>query len=279
MIRACLYGLILSWLNLSLSVMAEEKKVVSLGGDITAIIYALKAESALVGVDLTSNYPEQASQLANVGYIRQLNTEGILSLKPTMILAHHDAGPPAVIEQLKALGVHLTIFPADYSVQGIFHKVERLGELLDRKAEAGLLVKRLQQQASELEEHKAKIDYQPRTVFILSTGTNLVVAGKNTAADAAINLFGGKNAVSQYSGYKPMSIEGLIKLRPDVLLLMDVEQTVATELASHPAIKLSSAREQQAVIPVDGAKLLGFGLYSIEIALELQKKIAEMLLP
>ena len=59
----------------------------------------------LVGVDTTSLYPEAARRLPSVGYARSLSAEGVLSLRPTLIVASEDAGPPAVLRQLSAAGV------------------------------------------------------------------------------------------------------------------------------------------------------------------------------
>ncbi len=52
------------------------QKVVTLGGDVTEIVYALGAQSALVARDSTSMWPEEALKLPDVGYLRQLNAEG-----------------------------------------------------------------------------------------------------------------------------------------------------------------------------------------------------------
>lgn len=90
---------------LSNSSIAKER-IISIGGDVTEIIYALNAEQDLVGRDSTSLIPEQVKKLPDIGYMRQLNTEGILALKPTKVITTSVAQPSIVLEQLKAAGVY-----------------------------------------------------------------------------------------------------------------------------------------------------------------------------
>lgn len=66
---------------------AKTRCIVSIGGALTEIIYALGAEASLVGVRKTSLYPAPAAKLPNVGYARALSVEGVLALSPTHIAA------------------------------------------------------------------------------------------------------------------------------------------------------------------------------------------------
>lgn len=58
---------------------AAEQRVISIGGDVTEIVYALNAQNLLVGRDSTSMTPKTVLSLPDVGYMRQLNAEGLLS--------------------------------------------------------------------------------------------------------------------------------------------------------------------------------------------------------
>ena len=75
------------------------------------MVYALGAQEQLVGTDTTSLYPPAARQTPKVGYMRQLSAEGLLSLKPTLIMATTAAGPASTLEQLKATGIEIAILP------------------------------------------------------------------------------------------------------------------------------------------------------------------------
>src|SRR5690606_2105580 len=86
---------------------AASPRVVSVGGSTTEIVYALGAGDALVGVDSTSLYPAEADALPDIGYVRQLSAEGLLSLNPDLILAGSEAGPAAALEQSASAGVEI----------------------------------------------------------------------------------------------------------------------------------------------------------------------------
>lgn len=266
-------GLILLFFTLT-TLAHQPSRVVSLGGDITGIVYSLGAGDSLVGVDSTSTWPAQAQQLPNVGYVRQLSSEGILALRPDMVLATHDAGPPAVLEQLRQLAIPLQQLPVDYSAQGIINKVAIISEALHQAKTGKALITKLSEQAQTLQQAVDSMAYHPRVVSVLSVNSGLIVAGKNTAADAAIHLAGGRNVVAAYNGYKPLSNEALIELQPDVLLVMRTGADGSSALSSHGAVMLTPAGKKQQIFTVDGEKLLGFGIETLSQALELQQRLA-----
>ncbi len=72
----------------------EARRVLSLGGSVTEIVYALGEEARLIGRDTTSNWPPEANALPDVGYVRALSPEGVLSVAPELIIADEGAGPP-----------------------------------------------------------------------------------------------------------------------------------------------------------------------------------------
>ncbi len=57
--------------------IADTSRIVSIGGDVTEILYALKAAPKIVAVDTTSTYPASAlKEKKSVGYMRALSTRG-----------------------------------------------------------------------------------------------------------------------------------------------------------------------------------------------------------
>ena len=81
----------------------HQQRLVSLSKQYSEIIYALGAEKDLVAVDLSSTYPPQIKSLPTVGYHRALSVEGIVSVKPTMVLHDNNVGPEHVMRQLEQL--------------------------------------------------------------------------------------------------------------------------------------------------------------------------------
>ena len=85
---------------LSCEIASNSSRITVAGGSITEILYFLKEEDRIIGVDITSNYPKDTQKFPSIGYVRNLSAEGVLSLKPTLIIGEDDMGPPDVINQV-----------------------------------------------------------------------------------------------------------------------------------------------------------------------------------
>jgi iron complex transport system substrate-binding protein len=85
----------------------DKTRIISAGGSITEILFALGLGGNLVGVDTSSLYPEEAKELPKVGYFRSRGTEGLMSLRPDIIIAAKGAGPSAALKQVNMLGVEV----------------------------------------------------------------------------------------------------------------------------------------------------------------------------
>ena len=103
--------------------LSDTSRILSIGGDITEILYALKADGKIIAVDLTSLFPAEAlQQKPDVGYLRALSAEGVLSTNPTLIIAAKDAGPPPVVAVLKASAIPYLEVPDDQTPEGVAAK-------------------------------------------------------------------------------------------------------------------------------------------------------------
>ncbi|MFC5742537.1 heme/hemin ABC transporter substrate-binding protein [Dyella tabacisoli] len=257
---------------------APPQRIVALGGDITETIYALDAAASLVGVDSTSQWPVAARKLPDVGYVRQLSAEGVLALRPQLIVATHDAGPPSVITQLRSAGVRMEILPVSHTPADVVSKVRDIGRLLGRAAQADVLAAKIEQQYAALAVSAKTMAKHPRVLFLMSTGVGSpMAAGRDTAAEHAIALAGGHNVVDGYSGYKPISAEALVGLAPEVIVLMceRSEQVGGVDgVLKLPGVLQTPAGKAKQVIFVDGQALLGFGPRSAEQAQALQRTLA-----
>ena len=127
-----LFFLVITKSSLSNCELADnDDRIVAAGGSVTETIFFLEKDENLVARDLTSNFPQEALELPSKGYVRNLSSEGLLSLKPTLILAEADVGPNNVIEQVKKTSIELRIVPDDYSEEGILSKALCVGSILN----------------------------------------------------------------------------------------------------------------------------------------------------
>lgn len=237
-----------------------QERIVSIGGDVTEIIYALGAEQALVGRDSTSIAPLAAQQLPDVGYMRQLNVEGILALKPTKVISSDVAQPSVVFEQLKSAGVTVERVPFEYTPESVIQKIQRVGTLVNKPQQA---VKLAEKFANELKAVSTS-PLDVRILFILNhAGSNYMAAGKNTVADSIIRLIGATNAMQNSIRFSPISQEGVIAARPDLLVLtkMSLESLGSIDkLWELPGMALTPAAKKKNVIVLDDLAVLGFTL-------------------
>ncbi|WP_162258288.1 ABC transporter substrate-binding protein [Frateuria sp. Soil773] len=258
----------------------QPQRVVALGGDITETVYELGAGQALVGVDSTSLWPEAARKLPDVGYVRQLAAEGVLALRPQLILATADAGPPQVIAQLQAAGVRIEKMPVTHTPPEVIAKVRRIGALLGRQGAAEQLAGKLESEYAALAAVVAGMTEHPRVVFLLSAGSGSpMAAGRDTAAAHAIALAGGVNAADGFAGYKPVSAEALVALAPEAIVLMRerAEALGGIEgVLKLPGVAQTPAGRARRIVFVDGQALLGFGPRNADRELALQRELAAM---
>ena len=178
-------------------------RIVSAGGSITEIIYLLKQEDNIVGIDVTSVYPKITNKKKSIGYVRNLSTEGILSMSPTLIIGEDDMGPPAIIKQLKDLSLDLRIIEETQTTSGIIEKIECIGEILnvDEKCK-NIIQKEIYPAVEELTRIKSINEMKKiKVMLILSMqGSSPIVAGNNTTGDSFINMIGAKNIYSDIEG-------------------------------------------------------------------------------
>lgn len=243
----------------------------------TEIIYALGAQRMLVGVDSTSEWPEAARSLPKVGYFRALSAEGILSLAPQLLLATSKAGPPAVIEQLRATGLNVVKIDAPDSPAGVIEKVRRAADVLAIADRGESLIEQIRTDFAHLSQLQSETTSRPRVAFLFAvTKDQIVAAGTETAADAMIALGGGDNVFAQYIGYKPVNGEALIQANPDVLLVTErIAETLGgvDQLRRLPGITMTSAWKNKRLIVMDTLYLLGFGPRTGQAAVELTRAL------
>ncbi|MYA22998.1 MAG: hemin ABC transporter substrate-binding protein [Gemmatimonadetes bacterium] len=258
----------------------DSSRIVTLGGTITEIVFALGAGERVVGVDASSSFPEAANQLPKVAYHRRLSAEGVLSLRPTLIIATTEAGPPEAIQQLKSAGVTVLVLPHEPTVENAIATIERIAAALNVPARGTALIQALKKDLGQVQSSIPQTAAQAKILFLYARGQGtLMVAGQDTAADTMIGLAGGINAVRGYSGYKPLTSEAAVAAAPDLILLMDsgLESIGGAQgLWQLPGLALTPAGQQGRVLSMDGLFLLGFGPRLGQAALALNEALYEV---
>lgn len=214
--------IILSFLVSTLFAQGENQRIVSIGGAATEIVFALGAGDQVVAVDLSSTYPEQVRQLPQVGYIRQISPEGVLSLQPDLVVTTESMGPPAAKEAMKRVNIPVIWCPEPDSPEALYAALDSVGASLDRTDEATAVAEGVRTQLATLEAETATWPAKPKVLFFIqppSANRPGMAAGQDTRPESLIALAGGTNAAQGFKRYQPFVIEAVIAAQPDVILL------------------------------------------------------------
>lgn len=258
----------MKWITLSLllahSLWAKPAcQIISVGGAHTEWIHEFNAQECLVGVDATSTYPKH--QITQLGYYRALSSEGILALQPKFMVYREDAGPPPVIQQIKATGLKTLALEVAYEPQGILKNMSLLAQELevDPKPHQQKFQQGMNQVQAKI---KAQVQTQKAShkkgLFIYARGGGtLMAAGQKTGGHSMLKLAGLNNA-SRHFGYKPLSTESVIAMNPHFLVFTNdgLKSLGGVEaLKKHPIFAQVSAIAEGRIITVDESLFLSFG--------------------
>lgn len=238
------------------------RRLVSVGGPISEIVFALGVGGEVIGVDSSSAFPAEAARLPQVGYQRTLSAEGILALHPSMVLASQDAGPPAALEQLRSAKIPVHVIQAEPSAAGASAKIRAVAAALGRGPQGEALVAALEKSLAEARALAAgKPKLRVLCVYARGAGT-VLISGKGSAAAAMVELAGAENAAPGIEGSKPLTPESALAARPDVLLA--TTHGIAglggvDGLLKQPGLGDTPAGKARRVVVLDDLLLLGFG--------------------
>ncbi|WP_087017977.1 heme/hemin ABC transporter substrate-binding protein [Thaumasiovibrio subtropicus] len=257
------------------AIAETEQRIISVGSTATEIIYALNKQDTLVAVDFSSRHQTAGSDIPEVGYHRQLSAEGLLSLAPDTIVGSAEMGPASTINTLKSAGVDVREVSTGNDSSDLLTRIDEVATLTHAGDEANLLKATVSNRFNALEENQPA--QAPKTVFVmLAEGRPMTVAGENTPVNSIITLAGGINpAQAQFDSYKPMSIEAIIEMQPDYILVAERSWEAMGELdgilKKIPLLAATPAGSEQRIIPVRSAAIInGFGLQSLDLAETLQ---------
>jgi iron complex transport system substrate-binding protein len=257
--------------------IADSSRIVSVGGAITEILYALDEQQKIVGVDTTSLYPENAlREKPNVGYMRQLSPEGVLALSPTLILAIEGSGPKETIDVLRRATVPFVVIPDRFTGDGITEKITTISRDVGAPERGACLAGEVQSDLAALDITRRQIHRRVKVAFLLSLANDRpMVSGRDTAADGIIAMAGADNAFENFTGYKLVNDEALIAAKPEAILVMQRGEHAlsADTVFSQPALAMTPAADHKNLIAMDGLYLLGFGPRTARAARDLAKRL------
>lgn len=258
-------------------VAAEPRRIVSIGGAATEILYRVGQQDRIVGVDTTSLFPPEALKTKpNVGYLRAISAEGVLSLSPDLILMEKDAGPPETVALLEQSGIRIVRVASGYEMEALPQKIRQVAEAVGKTEDGARIAAKVESDLSALKSTLAVVRTKKRVLFILSmVDGRPMAAGTGTAADAIIRLANAENVFGDVKGYKTISPEAAAALQPEAILMITRSGAPeeGTDILKQPAFVETPAAKTGSFIKMDGLYLLGFGPRTPEAARELAARL------
>ncbi len=263
-------------------VINSTERIIGLNGSTTEILFALGVGENVVGCDASSTYPKHAKEkLPSVGYQYRLNAEGILSLKPTLIIGRDDVKPPQVIDQLRMAGVTVLLLKEPRTFNEAKQRLRTISKAVGRQERAEALISALEKQFDMLKSKRAAREGQSKrkALFLYLRGPQTAfVLGRDSAPGAMIEIVGATNAAGKIKGTKPMTAEAVIAAQPEVYVLFEsgLKSIGGVEgLLKLPGLAQTPAGRNRRVIAINGLYLSGFGPRCGRAALDLFRGIYE----
>lgn len=261
----------------------DASRIVSVGGTVTEILYALGVGDRIVGVDLTSNFPASANGKPKIGYMRALSAEGVLSLGPSVILAIEDSGPPETIDVLVRASVPFVLIPKAHDAAGVAASIRLIADAVGESEKGVALADAVAADLATVEAMLDRIAERRKAVFVLGVGGGApTVAGSGTAAADMFTLAHVDNALAAASGYQPASDEATVAASPDAVVLMADRSHHLTDeqILAVPAFAGTPAAANGRLIRMSGGYLLNFGPRTAHAARDLAAAVyPELALP
>lgn len=239
-----------------------QDRIITAGSALTETVCALGDCDKIIASDRTSLYPAHIQQLPSIGYRTGINAEGIISLKPTLVIAEKQYVDEAVLQQLAATQIKLVIIDRKENWDDTKKFIRQIATALHREVEGEKLVAANEAQLAEASALLKRATTKPKVLCIYNRGTSTVsTAGKDTFGEIT-QYVGSTNAFANEQGYKPLNTEALIAANPDYILMLSsgfesiggLEGTLKV-----PGVAQTTAGRKRQIIAVDALRLTNFG--------------------
>ena len=264
--------LLLFSLNSLINFSSANERIVVAGGALTEIVFALGAGEDIVGVDNSSRYPKQVTQLPQIGNVKLLNIESVLSLTPSLVISFDDAEIANVLKQISQAKIE--IFPLKRepsTVELLYENISKIAAKLDRAKEGQKLIKRIKNDLSLIQNRTATRRQKTKVLCLMNMEGNIFIAGKNTAIDALITIAGGEN-LATHNSVRTYTSESLTAMNPEVIILTNhsIEELGGFDKINTIAgITETDAYKNHGIVIIDDSYLFAIGPRVVEVVFKL----------
>ena len=199
---------------------AESQRILSLAPAATEIIFDLGLGDRVIGVTEYCNWPPEAKSKTNVGDMMRVNMEVLVSMRPDLVIISNMN--EHLREQTESLGYKVVVVYQD-NFEQICDSMLRVGEACGI---SGVAEKRVDELRGIVRGLSAE---QPggkdkRVLIVVGRDTDdaafkkIYVAGGRSFYEELLDDAGAVNAFSGDFPYAALSLEGLLRLDPDIII-------------------------------------------------------------
>lgn len=248
--------------TIALSAQAYDRIAV-LSPDVADIVVALDKDNKVVGKDAFNQNPA-LKNVPSIGNHHNITPESVLAVKPDLVLGSYMVQPASIYQRLQSLNVKAVNVAPREDAATFANSIKLVGKYVGQTSKANSLANSWSKQM------KAKP--ATKTRYLLSYDGR-IVAGKGTVGDELIRRAGGINAAN-VTGLKPLSREGWLAAKPDVIIIADHNKPVIGSVAKfrqRPEVNNSPAAKNNKILFWPANDFLRFGLNSPSIITKLNK--------
>jgi len=241
----------------------DEIRIVSLSPTLTETVFDLGAGHLIVGVTSYCDYPAEALRIERIGDFINPNTEKIVSLRPTAVLAERWTSS-RIVPKLSAMGLRVveTISPA--SIEEIDLLITQVGETLDRSAEAQRLIGQMHDRMAAIQRRAMRTGYRPSVYLEIDPPSWTV--GRRSYTSQAIALAGGRNLFDDIEIASLLaSKEEIVRRNPDLIIAFSARRS---EVAARPGWGAIRAVQQGQIVDNFDRNLLSRGTFRLVQGIE-----------
>jgi iron complex transport system substrate-binding protein len=244
------------------SICVFAQRIITAGSSSTEIVCVLGHCDHIVATDLTSKYPEQVQSLPSIGYRTGISAEGIISLKPDLVIFEEKYVKEEIIAQIKSTGIKTLVVDHEQNFESTQRRIRAIAAALNRNQEGEKLIQQIAADFAALEKKVNAAPGRPKVLCVYARGTgNMQVAGKNTSF-GLLSLAGVENAVAEMDGYKPLNAESLIQANPDYILFFTtgLESIGGIDgVLAITGVAQTNAGKKRQIISMEGTFLTNWG--------------------
>lgn len=216
----------------------RQHSIVSLAPSVTETLFAMGLGEHLVGVTTFCDHPVEAVDIYRIGGFMDPSLELVVSRKPSLVIGIQEHA--LLSARLKKLGLN-TLLVDHSSVEGVIESARAIGAKLGEAEQGESLAQLLESQIKRIR-GLSKPNQKKASVLILVGShsrkldlTSAFAAGPKTIFHSYLSITGGINVIKSNVAYSKVSVETLLSLNPEIIVVIAAGDSAKVMEPIHPS--------------------------------------------